>query len=59
LTSVVWNPWVAKAKALSDFGDDEWKQMVCIETCNVGDFAVELAPGAEHKMQSSVQLADV
>jgi D-hexose-6-phosphate mutarotase len=55
-TTVVWNPWVTKAKALSDFGDDEWKQMVCIETGNVGGFSVELMPGAEHQMQSSVRL---
>ncbi len=23
-TTVVWNPWIAKAKAMPDFGDDEW-----------------------------------
>lgn len=56
-TTVVWNPWIAKARALADFGDAEWKQMICIETCNVGDFAVELAPGQVHRMQSTVQLA--
>jgi glucose-6-phosphate 1-epimerase len=56
LTTVVWNPWVAKAKALSDFGNDAWKQMVCIETSNVGGFSVELMPGAEHLMQSNVRL---
>jgi glucose-6-phosphate 1-epimerase len=55
--TVVWNPWVEKAKAFSDFGDDEWKQMVCIETSNVSDFAVELAPGQEHKMQAIVELS--
>src|SRR4030095_5535050 len=26
-TTVVWNPWVAKARGLSDLGDDEWMQM--------------------------------
>lgn len=25
---VVWNPWAAKAKQMSDFGDDEYKHMV-------------------------------
>ena len=29
-TTVVWNPWVQKARALSDLGGDEWTQMICI-----------------------------
>jgi glucose-6-phosphate 1-epimerase len=59
VTTVVWNPWVEKAKAMSDFGDAEWMQMVCIETSNVSDSAVELAPGREHKMQAIVRVADL
>jgi glucose-6-phosphate 1-epimerase len=58
-TTVIWNPWVEKAKALSDFGDAEWMQMVCIETSNVSHFAVELAPGQKHKMQAIFRLTDL
>src|SRR5262245_8929780 len=58
LTTVVWNPWVQKARALSDLGDDEWMQMICIETSNVSDFAVDLAPGQQHRMKALVRLAD-
>ena len=28
---VIWNPWVRKSKSLSDFRDDEYEKMVCIE----------------------------
>ncbi|XP_048733589.2 uncharacterized protein LOC125649822 isoform X2 [Ostrea edulis] len=28
---VVWNPWEEKAKSMSDFGDEEYKTMVCVE----------------------------
>ena len=28
---VVWNPWINKAKAMSDFGDEEYKVMICVE----------------------------
>ncbi len=54
--TVVWNPWVAKAKALADFGDAEWTQMVCIETCNVSDFAVELRPVSSTRCRRSSAL---
>lgn len=57
-TTVVWNPWVQKARSLSDFGDDEWIQMICVETSNVSDFAVDLAPGQQHKMKACVRVAD-
>ncbi|QTE27916.1 D-hexose-6-phosphate mutarotase [Pengzhenrongella sicca] len=49
-STVVWNPWVAKAAAMADFGDDEWPAMVCVETCAVGPDAIVLAPGASHAM---------
>ena len=57
-TTVVWNPWVQKAHSLSDFADDEWMQMICIETSNISDFAVDLAPGQQHKMKALVRVAD-
>ena len=44
-STVVWNPWVAKAKAMSDFGDDEYLRMVCVESGNVADNRLTLAPG--------------
>ena len=57
-TTVVWNPWALKAKALSDFGAAEWMRMICIETSNVSDFAVELAPGEQHSMKAMVRVVD-
>lgn len=58
LTTVVWNPWVEKAKAMSDFGDAEWPHMICVETSNVLDFSVELMPGQEHRMKSIVRTGE-
>jgi D-hexose-6-phosphate mutarotase len=55
-TTVVWNPWIAKAKAMPDFGDDEWTGMVCVETANAGDDAVRLAPGASHVMTATIEV---
>jgi len=55
-TTVVWNPWVAKAKAMPDFGDDEWTGMLCVETANAQDDAVTLAPGASHVMTATLEV---
>lgn len=55
LTTVVWNPWAAKAKTMSDLGVDEWVQFLCIETSNVAAYAVELGPGQRHRMQAVIR----
>ena len=52
--TVVWNPWIAKAKAMADFGDDEWPGMLCIETANAASHAVTLAPGEQHLMHARI-----
>ncbi len=54
-TTVVWNPWIAKAKAMPDFGDDEWTGMLCVETANAMDDAVTLAPRASHTMTATIE----
>ncbi|KAI9011409.1 galactose mutarotase-like domain-containing protein [Gaertneriomyces semiglobifer] len=32
---VVWNPWIEKAEKMSDFGNEEYKNMVCVEVGSV------------------------
>jgi glucose-6-phosphate 1-epimerase len=53
-STVVWNPWINKAKAMPDFGDDEWPGMICIETANVGDSAVRLEGSGTHQLQARI-----
>lgn len=55
-TTVVWNPWVEKAAAMTDFGDDEWRQMLCVETAAVGRDSVRLQPGAEHTLSTTIRI---
>jgi glucose-6-phosphate 1-epimerase len=43
-STVVWNPWAVKAKQMSDFGDEEYKQMVCVEAGNVALNKITVAP---------------
>ena len=56
-SAIVWNPWPEKAAAMSDLGADNWRGFVCVETGNVADNKVELAPGATHEMTTRVTLA--
>ncbi len=55
-STVVWNPWFDKAKALNDLGDDDWQRMVCIETANTGPNAVTLGPGDSHEMSATISV---
>jgi glucose-6-phosphate 1-epimerase len=55
-STIVWNPWEAGAKALADFGDDEWQQMVCAEASNILQFAVSLEAGEQHAMTATMEI---
>ncbi|MES2921156.1 MAG: D-hexose-6-phosphate mutarotase [Verrucomicrobiota bacterium] len=44
-STVVWNPWIEKSQRMADFGDDEYLQMVCVESGNVAKNHITLPPG--------------
>ena len=43
-STVVWNPWIAKAQQMPDFGNDEYQRMLCVESGNVSSNQIALAP---------------
>lgn len=43
---VVWNPWEKKSKSMVDFGDEEYKQMVCVDGAAI-EKPITLKPGEE------------
>ena len=55
--TVVWNPWVEKARALADLGDDDWRGLICVETANVLPRAITLTPGEQHVMTMTATIA--
>ena len=58
--AVVWNPWIDKAKSMGDFGDEEYKEMVCVEAAAI-DEPVKVKPGAswigEQTLEAVINLA--
>jgi D-hexose-6-phosphate mutarotase len=55
-TTVVWNPWIDKAGKMKDFGDSEYKNMVCVETVNADTDVISLAPGNTHTLECAIGL---
>ncbi|KAJ0047663.1 hypothetical protein Pint_15042 [Pistacia integerrima] len=43
---VVWNPWEKKSKSMVDFGDEEFKQMLCVDGAAI-EKPITLKPGEE------------
>ncbi|KAG5563388.1 hypothetical protein RHGRI_005966 [Rhododendron griersonianum] len=43
---VVWNPWEKKSKLLLDFGDEEYKHMLCVDGAAI-EKPITLKPGEE------------
>jgi glucose-6-phosphate 1-epimerase len=56
-TTILWNPWRQGAAKLGDLGDEEWKQMICVEAGNILGSAISLDPGQEHTMRAEIGLA--
>ena len=55
-STVVWTPWEDKARRLPDFAEDQWAEMVCIETANALDDAVTVPPGETHTMAARIRV---
>lgn len=55
-STVIWNPWMDKTRAMSDMAAEGWKEMICVETANAADNAVQLSPGESHKLTAKLNI---
>jgi D-hexose-6-phosphate mutarotase len=56
-STVVWNPWLTKSQQMPDFGNDEYKRMICVESGNVSRNKVSLEPGRSASLRVSLSSA--
>ena len=52
-STVIWNPW-QKGKSMSQISDDDFLRFVCVETANVINDTMLLAPNESHQLSLSV-----
>ena len=55
-STVVWNPWIAKSRAMADFGDNEFHRMICVECANIFADARQVLPGEMTVMTQKISV---
>jgi glucose-6-phosphate 1-epimerase len=58
-STIVWNPWREGAASLSDFGDEEWRQMLCVEGGNIIGSAIILKPDETHTLRVVISVGEL
>jgi D-hexose-6-phosphate mutarotase len=53
-STVVWNPWIEKSSSMTDFGNEEYKTMLCVETTNANIDTRKIMPGASHTLSATI-----
>lgn len=56
-STVVWNPWEEQTAKLPDMTSNGWQQMVCVETANLNENAIEIPAGKHHAMHARVRIS--
>ena len=55
-STVIWNPWKEKSKALLDLPNKAYQEFVCVECANAGTDKPTLRPSASHTLETVIGL---
>ena len=53
-STVIWNPWADHG--LADLSDDGWREMLCVESANAADNALQLQPRTAHVLETTISV---
>ncbi|MDO8771005.1 MAG: D-hexose-6-phosphate mutarotase [Burkholderiaceae bacterium] len=56
-STVVWNPWQARAAQMGDLGPHGWRDFVCVESGNALENAVTVTAGGSHTLAVEYSVA--
>ncbi len=54
--TVVWNPWAEVAARMTDFTDDGFRKMVCVEAANAAGNTLVIEPGSRHILGTTLSV---
>lgn len=54
-SAVVWNPWIKKGKAIN-LAENEYKNMLCVENCNIFSDSVKIKAKESHTLKVKITL---
>jgi D-hexose-6-phosphate mutarotase len=55
--TVVWNPWIKKSQAMSDFPDNGYHTMICVEAANAPE-PIKIEAGQSYQLNQTVTRLD-
>lgn len=55
-STVIWNPWQDNAIEMTDFPDDDYLHMCCIEAANTHLNPVTIQPGKSHSLSQKIEI---
>jgi glucose-6-phosphate 1-epimerase len=55
-TAVVWNPWAKISAEMADLQDNDYRNLLCVETTNAATDVVEVSPGRESRLVTNYSI---
>ncbi|MDQ6963645.1 MAG: D-hexose-6-phosphate mutarotase [Mariprofundales bacterium] len=52
-STVIWNPWRARAEEMGDMGSDGYLNMLCVESANAASNRITIAAGGTHRLTTT------